>query len=185
MTLKYQLEAIKQMTAIVEELGKDVVKSRDEAAKDGGPFWRRTLVRALFAYIEGSSYRLKQVAPPVAEYNSVALSKAETALLTEESYDLNDKGEAIIKKAKLRTAENLLFSVKIVSKAAKSTYEIDKSTEGWSAFKETIKIRDRITHPKSTEELNISDNELKVIMKTMTWFAASINNLLETLIPPS
>jgi hypothetical protein len=171
-------DSLLQMRLITHELVSDFASSHDGVIKNDSPFWRRTLVRTLFAGIEGISYRLKQVAFIVAEYHSIELSKAEKALISEESYDLTDKGEAIIKKAKLRTAENLLFSLKIAARSAHSTCEVDKNSEGWKAFKEASKIRDRITHPKNLQDLNVSDSELDVIRTAASWFSIYTRDMI-------
>jgi hypothetical protein len=99
-------------------------------------FWRRTYVRSLFARIEGITYNLKHLAPTFAELNNMKLSRAETAILKEESYKVNNDGDAITDKSKIRTADNLLFTFKIVHSVCKSANKINKSSKDWYYFNE-------------------------------------------------
>jgi hypothetical protein len=41
---------------------------------------------------------------------------------------------------------------------------------GWDELKNAIKVRDRITHPKSVEELHISDEDIKSLILEITLF---------------
>jgi hypothetical protein len=167
-----------ELREVFDVLGQDILTSRNMVKENDSPFWRRTLVRSLFACIEGMSYRMKYVALIMARNHSVRLSPAERALMKEESYDLNDKGEAAISKSKLRTADNLLFSLKIAARACKTPFEIDKGGEGWGSFKDALKIRDRITHPKNSQDLLISDEELNIVWKTINWYVDSMTHVL-------
>lgn len=175
------IEAVKGFAEILVTLRADVTMSRKMVKKSTKPFWRRTLVRSLFACIEGINHRMKFVAMGMAEVNSVKLSRAEHALLREEAYNLNDNGDAISSKSKLKTADNLLFTLRTTARASKSSYTIDKASENWYSFKEALKIRDRITHPKTSGDLVISDSELKAIQKTLNWYITSVKDVLSIL----
>lgn len=93
----------KELKVILRILIDDVTITLKMIKKNDKPFWRRTLVRSLFASIEGINHRMKFVALELAltGLNSVKLSPAEVALLREELYELNDKGDTIKKRIRL------------------------------------------------------------------------------------
>jgi len=61
-----------------------------------------------------------------------------------------------------------------------TTFKIEKNSKEWSSFNEALKIRDRLTHPKSTNDLIISDVELEAVEKTFMWYFASIIAILNS-----
>jgi hypothetical protein len=179
MKLSVELDkAFQEMEAIVRELGGDIRLCRNMLEQDDTPFWRRTYVRALFAAIEGINYRMKYLAINLSDSNQITFTVAEKAALLEESYDIDDKGNAVIMKGKLRTANNLLFSFKSLAQAFGVSYEVVRSSTEWNYFKEAVKIRDRITHPKCMDDLTISDKEVDIIGETTRWYITSIKQIL-------
>ncbi len=136
--------------------------------------WRRTLVKNLFAAIEGVCHQYKRLALRTADISLVQFTDAEKTLLNEQFYSLNNNGEAESVKAKLRTADNLIFGFRMAVKSCKEKFTVDKSSKGWESFKKALKVRDRITHPKGIVDLNISDDEMDFILETGMWFSKDV-----------
>jgi hypothetical protein len=157
------------------------VCSGELAKDDENQFWRRTFIRTLFATIEGINYQFKRLALCVADCSALKLDTATETLLKEESYELKNNGQVKTSKAKLRTADNLLFSWNIVGVVCEVTNKVDQSGDDWQNFIESIKIRDRITHPKHLEDLNISDSNSETIFRTYFWFESNITTALQLL----
>ncbi len=174
------LKAIDELKTLVtahEQLGEVLAVFRDDLAvykeiakADFPPFWGRAIVRSVFAGIEGLCYRYKQVALAAAALKNIDLTSAEMAMLREEAYGLNDKGEAESTKSKLRTAPNVVFSLKMLARARGGSYEIDTNCTGWQAFKTSMRVRDRITHPKDASDLQVTEEEAETILTAAIWF---------------
>ncbi len=89
---------------MVKLLIKDANTCESHIRKEDSQFWRRALVRAVFALIEGGTYRVKQAALGAAESQLVLpteeaqpiFSAAEILLLKEESYEVSEKGEPYV-----------------------------------------------------------------------------------------
>jgi hypothetical protein len=165
---------------IVKVAGADISLSLKMVKKNQKQFWRRTFIRSLFAGIEGINHRINNVSILLANIKKIKLSHAEIAMLKEEIYALNEKGEAISTKSKLRTKDNLCFTLKTFAHVSNTTFKIEKNSKEWSSFNEALKIRDRLTHPKSTNDLIISDVELEAVEKTFMWYFASIIAILNS-----
>jgi hypothetical protein len=144
-------------------------------------FWRRAYVRTTFAFIEGMTFGIKQFTFGVAKKAGVRLLEAEKALLAEEDYDLDDKGEVTTASAKISITRNVRFAFKILGRAGAFSYELKVDDEGWDSFKKSIKIRDRLMHPKRSEDLAISDQELETVKKASAWFLDSLESCLDKL----
>jgi hypothetical protein len=51
---------------------------------------------------------------------------------------------------------------------------IDQSGDGWPSFKASIKLRNRITHPKRLADFNVSDEEVRTLHRAVEWWSCTI-----------
>jgi hypothetical protein len=140
---------------------------------------RRTLVRAVFAAIEGTLFRIKDTLLELARSRLVSFSPAETALLREEDCDLTQEGEVRIFPARLRFLPNLRFTLLMTHRASKSVTPIDYSGTGWQQLLVSVKVRDRLMHPKQPADLTVTDDEVASLRTAMSWFRDNVVSLLD------
>jgi hypothetical protein len=152
----------------------------EKAAEDDSEdqFWRRTLVRALFAAVEAVSYSLKRFALAASEVPGVNFSAADLAALREEAYDLEESGKPKTSKAKLRTLPNLLYAFQAFTRAQFIEYNLDTKGQDWEAMRATIKIRDRLTHPKGSGSLIVTNKDLDLVIQAAHWFPAAFSDMI-------
>jgi len=100
----------------------------------------------------------------------LGLTPAELALASEETYALDDNGQAVAKPKFLRIRGNTLFALRLAARVAHVTFEPDRKAPGWQAFLDAIEVRNRITHPNSVEESTITDADLVIVRKAQAWF---------------
>jgi len=93
----------------------------------------------------------------------------ELLLIQETSYQLTDSGEVKWRKAKLRLDSNLIFCFRILAKAAQVEFELKRDGEGWRNFKTAIGIRDRLTHPRRLEDIDVSMPEVETVVEAFNW----------------
>lgn len=106
-------------------------------------------------------------------------SSAETLLLKDATFRLDDDGRVKFEKAKLSLASNLQFAFLMYAKAGGVEYSIPKGDAGWDKLKRSIKVRDRITHPKRSRDLDVSYDELEMVMSAYVWVFACQVELLK------
>lgn len=145
-------------------------------------FWRRTFIRSVFALIEGFTYRLKQVALEASKKFRVELSKSEMALLLEESYEVNEKGQAESKPDFIQLPRNIKFAFNMYSRAYGLNYKLKIDDNGWLSFKEALKVRNRLTHPKSTSDVLVSDQDMSYAENAAIWFVRSSDEIQRAMI---
>ncbi len=167
----------KELQEIQETLGEDVLLCTKMLEQEDSQFWRRTLVRTSFAFIEGVVYRMKQLAFEVFSCEEASLSRSEVAMLLEESYELNDKGEAISRAKYLQITTNMKFAFKALARAYGVNYDLVVDEAERDNFKKALKIRDRLMHPKSTLDLTVADAEVSTVDKAVGWFGESAREL--------
>jgi len=141
---------------------------------------RRTLVRTLFAMIEGVVFALKQRVLEEHRIGRIELSTAEYAVLAEESYDLKDSGQTKTSSNHQRPKANVKFAFPIHARALGGHFELQPSLEQdprWQSFCRSIEIRNRLVHPKSLEDLIVSDSDLKDVLDAAAWFRGQLDRI--------
>jgi hypothetical protein len=139
-------------------------------------FVKRSVVRAFFALVEGTLFQLKQVTVQGNSVNNI-LKAHEINLLLEQTYFITDKGVVKNKSAQISLLPNLLFTANSLIKVFGVDFEIKKEN-GYSAFKDAVKIRDRITHPKNKVYITLTTDEMIVFSKADIWFTELFSTLI-------
>jgi hypothetical protein len=167
--------------SLYEALKADVdfcwIKVREEPSE----IHRRNAVRATLAFMEGVTFALKQLvlawlSDSLGTLPWRSLTREELgrlALLREESYDLDDKGKVAIRSARLNLSRNLRFAFDAFFEVINKTRSpIDASTPEWNQFRDAIRIRDRLTHPKLHADITVSPEEVLLVNRVYNWFHA-------------
>jgi hypothetical protein len=136
---------------------------------------RRVLVKSIFSFIEALSYSMKAVA---LDSDNPSLTYPERMLAAEEVYDLDSSGQIEKRRAKLRTISNIRFSFELLAKASEANFNLDVSQKEWHLLQQTLKVRDRLMHPKIPSDLNVSDGEIRDALRAFIWFEKQITLIL-------
>jgi len=56
---------------------------------------------------------------------------------------------------------------------------IDRSGRSWNAAQAALNVRDRITHPKTSQEFDVSDNDIKTVNEFSSWFAGHLHVIFD------
>jgi hypothetical protein len=126
----------------------------------------RSAIRGIFAAIEGSLFAMKQ---RFAESAAHTLTPGELAVLREERYTIGGNGQVESASLPIRFEDNIRFAIAIIRKLhPEARVKLDGS--GWQALKKAVKIRHRLTHPKSVDDLDVSADELTCALDGLLWF---------------
>ncbi|HYX72555.1 MAG TPA: hypothetical protein VE732_07275 [Nitrososphaera sp.] len=174
-----KIRKLGDLTKPIIEMLEDVGLAEEALDEKDTPYARRNYVRALFAMIEGTIFALKQTTLTGGLSAPKLLSVAELAILQEVSFDLTNKGDVKSQTKFFRMAENLRFTASIVSKVFQCNLELSVGTKDWDNFLKAIEIRNRITHPKSSTEFQVSDEEIKVARDVSLWFNQFTHNAVK------
>ncbi len=130
----------------------------------------RHLIRAILAYIEAVTFSVKVSCVTRCLDAGLDVSDHERYLAVEIDRELNEKGEIIERPARIRLASNVRFAFRLLEKASKKPSSFDPASEWWSCLRETIRVRDRLTHPRMPEDLNVSGAEIVSALKAKKGF---------------
>lgn len=139
---------------------------------DNTQFTRRAYVRNVFAMMEGCIWALKEAVlrAPTAGGRPKIFARGEYELLSDTSYDLKANGEVKEQVKYLRLPENVRFTFRVLGKYFGGTYDLGVGGKGWQAFLTAQAVRNRITHPKTCQEFQVSDAEIEQCQLACSWF---------------
>ncbi len=138
---------------------------------------RRDLIRTMFTAIEGYVWEYRAFVKSIVNDIGTVSPIMELAL-TETSYSVSDQG---------RLEEHIrpipvTSMIRLVTKLAEEhcpELKTDFSNAGWSNLKQTIKIRNRITHPKSASDLEVTPEDIAISQAGFFWLLALIADVME------
>ena len=144
----------------------------------------RASIRTMYSYIETTCYIWKNIAYlkdkrdiALGQRIDSVLSDGEISMILEQAYYVGENGEIRIHEIHIEPKKNLQFALKVFAKTHGLKYEHIFNKTGWNAYCEGLKIRNRLTHPKSDSDLYISEEEHDISHEVSEWFFNIIINL--------
>lgn len=167
------------LSALFLGLNSDLHQCKENLKPDITGYWDRMYVRCLYSLVEGLAYRMRHALISAHEAGETMLTPMEYMLLLEARYRVNDKGD--IKKVEefLPFSTGLRFTFKTCCRVLDSI-DYEKSAfshNGWNCMQESIKVRDRLTHPKEPLDLIVTGHELEVAQKAEKWFLSLVSEV--------
>lgn len=144
------------------------------------PVTRRLLVRSIFSLVEGVSYALKQSA--VRLDRDGALTPAERYLARDLTFQVDDRGHVVEQRAHIRCMSNVRLAFALHAKAVGISDDTQYDLGGWASLCKSVKVRDRLMHPKSSSDLEVTNGEIRAALKGYAWFDAQLNYALDDVI---
>ena len=143
-------------------------------------FARRTYVRAVVAKVEGFTAKLKGLTE--SEESDEDLTPAERMLLTEVSPVLDDHGRAQTVNLYPRLEPNLRFAMTIFARVNGVTWSLPVDEDGWGSLVRTVKVRNRIMHPKVGDDLNVTDREVSDAKTGIAWLDVQYGKMQDLIV---
>ena len=152
----------------VRILLEDVQEALDLAVKGCSPSVRRSVLRTVISAAEGVSWNYRSYILSVAREIGRATPLMELAF-AEASYAVNERGD-LVEQARYISLTAMIRLTTKVAQSICSDLTIDFGVGGWSDLKNAISARNRITHPKSAEDLVVSEKEIETVKVGFFWF---------------
>jgi hypothetical protein len=168
--------------AVVASLAADVFGSANLMQVDqSSQFYRRTLVRTFFGFIEGFGNALRDGLLDLPD--SARLNPCQIGILKDERYEIEKNGKPKAIEARYPSL-NLLAATLRYWAELKGHDETQISTkifgnDGWRKFQQTLEVRHRLTHPKISEGIDVSDTEIRVSLDAFVWLLTVLTDLLD------
>ncbi len=177
-----KMEIVKETDAKLRMIGilyDDTERAMKESTKQlGDQYTHRTLVRTLFAHIEGELSLMKQTVILWHRLNAINLSPLELRKLVDIPM-IFDNSQIAIKPLRIPLKDSLKFTFGLLgSIPGKSAINIDTKSPGWISFCKAITIRDNLMHPKVEENLIMTEQGMEQVILAWNWFKDISSQLL-------
>ena len=160
------IDLFEKMTSALRDEAADVLGRAEETQS---PRDIRAAFHIVFASVEGLVAFLKQSIVELPPHYAKHYSAGELALIREEMYHLDNNGDIQVSNRRLPLDLNFKFSIKMFMKEVASETKLDTESDGWRSFKEALSVRNRLTHPRQLEDLDVQSNELQTLLKAFNW----------------
>lgn len=155
----------------------DILVAAERLEKENSETHKRELIRTIFAGIEGNIWYYKERIKKLAGDLEILDSTTLLALDQKQCHIASD-GSYSTKNAYISTKTMFRFVCKI-AKEINSDLDIDFGNGGWEKLNKAYEIRDRITHPKTIDDLSISRQDIKIVWSGSLWLISAIGYSLE------
>ncbi len=150
----------------------DVLVSLEQMQTDATAAAQRNFVRTLFAAVEGTAWEYREYVRGIAEDVGALTSEADAALKAE-TYIVTDTGRIVSQPRYL----SLVATIRLTTRLAQSlnpALSVDFGERGWSALKATIALRNRLTHPKHLDDLQITARDVSQAWASLLWLTGIV-----------
>lgn len=157
---------------------------------------RRQLIRAFASSLEAHVFYLKRVVlfiksaafttllidsklrDAASRFVDMSFRTDELQLLRECNAEVNDSGTIRSSPKFIQVVRNIKFAQDCYRRALKLSTKLDYSNHGWSCLRNTVELRNKLTHPKSSEDLCVRDEDLRSFAAAEEWFVSATDSML-------
>jgi len=142
---------------------------------------RRLYIRTTFAIVEGYACLLREnarihLANNFTQSRTIHIQKIH--FLDDYSYALSDTGVIERKnRCDYPLASHLAFTLRTLAEVVGHPIDF-LSGNDWNAFKKSVGIRNRITHPKTSADIFVTDDEYVTLHEGINWAMTSCQKIL-------
>lgn len=173
-----------------EILWLDLGTTREALQRDPeSQYWRRQLVRGFCTYTEAHTLYLKSTVlfvrqlvfgllasyptparARLGEFFSLEFHSSEIQLLREQNAEVDNSGGIRTTPKYIHALRNIRFAQTSYLRAIKTGFTVNYQDHGWAALRQVIAHRNRLTHPKTKEDLTVSDDAINHVIAANDWF---------------
>jgi hypothetical protein len=169
----HKLELNDDCKKLASDLVVDVFESMKHLQQHNeSQFYRRTFVRSFFSFLEGWGRILRSAI--LESERVIDLSPEWQWALRDERVEIEQNGRPNAMEARFPFAN--LFASTIRAWAILNGWTDDQITKeifgdnGWSRFRQSLRVRHALTHPKLGSSIDVSDEELTCAFDAFKWF---------------
>lgn len=158
----------------------DVILARRRLDGDDIQFHRREVVRATFVAIEGMLWIYRTSIAQIAE--SVGrLTAKEEQIFSERQFSVTERGKIVEQDKHVPMLAMFRFTTRLAEKIDPKL-RVDFGTKGWDQLRLALKLRHRITHPKSRSDIFVTDEDIATCEAAINWLFPVCMDCLEAVL---
>lgn len=145
----------------------DVIAADERIKTLGDQASRRDFIRTSFAAIEGLVWTYRENVFSAAETLDELTPDLEF-VFSEKSYVVTESGK-LVSQPKYVSLTAMVRLTTNLAKTLSSDVVAEFGGEGWESLKKAVKIRNRLTHPKSRTDLIVDARDIDVCWTALLW----------------
>ena len=106
----------------------------------------------------------------------------EHALLTERTHFLDAHGDVQESTLFISLDRNVRFAFRAYAGSSGVEFKLDVKSNGWRDFKTTLRVRNRLMHPRRLSDLAVSDRELEAARCAHGWITSQYYRMTEVML---
>lgn len=177
--MKQDLVSAVDVLKAAKVLGRDADQCEKLMESKPDQVLKRNWIRAYFAWVEAMCFFLRRFVLE-RDFQKRVIRPAdipEFAALSEIKYSVTPKGTAIAESANTRTLDYIGFSLLACGRSFGLHMSLERGDKHGQNLARALRIRDRITHPKSLKHITISTEDITLIGEFADWFSANLEIL--------
>lgn len=151
---------------MLDDLTQAIPRKPDEET----PERRRRYVRNGVAMIEGITAAMRSICLADADQGIVDFDPGEVGILRGYRYELDDEGGVRTIPDKQKLVRTVRFSFAALGRSYDIPFSVEVDGNGWRCFRKTVVVRNRLVHPKTPEDLAVTDMEIEEASVAFRWF---------------
>jgi hypothetical protein len=171
-------EPFLSLDSFIRMASDDVARANNDAIAGESQYHNRQFVRTAAAYVEAVVFAIRDAALAGAAVGTFQPSVGELAVLRGEAYEVDDKGEVVVRKHKLGVLKACRFAFAMYYRSIGHNRQLPVGEAGWSKLQTTFVVRDRLMHPKSEADLRVTDSEVHDIRVGVDWLTGYVKQAI-------
>lgn len=171
------IKHVTEMLKMAKCLNEDVEEAGELFRFVTHEFAARTCIRTLFSELEAKIFLLHKLVLALQPFSQDKLSPEETMLLKETLCSVGANGNITNSQKYIPFKNKLLFTLNLCAQRFNPNVYRDTSDPRWQDVLALIKIRNRITHPKSMNDLAISQHEVDTFNSGQEWLREAFGSM--------
>jgi len=123
-------------------------------------FWRCSYIRSTFVVMEAAIDLLRQKAMEITCSKKEEYNLTRIELLGNSEYRILRTGRLEMNNRKAPFLNYLAFILRCLAEESGGSIDGHISLDGWRKLGDSVKVRDRLTHPKKDTTMDVSDDEI-------------------------
>jgi hypothetical protein len=138
----------------------------------------RLYVRAVFALIEALVEQHKQILLQLVDRKKITLAPGVCEALSERVYVVKDNGTVAEREQYITLQRKLRAVCRAAGEGFGEALVVDFGGCDWESFRAAVAVRDRLTHPKTLEDCEVDEEDLKEVDRAESWYRGLHNEFV-------
>jgi hypothetical protein len=157
-------------------LAQDVISAWERNDESDSQATRRDMIRTMFVAVEGLVWEYRNHVRSIAD-DIHPIPPVTAMALAELTYSVTENGD-VKEQTRFISIPTMIRLTTRLAEEFSPELKVDFGGTGWSAFREAIAIRNRVTHPKKYADLELSIEDVRKSQLGFMWLFRTVRTVM-------